>query len=501
MKKRIVFCITALLLLLSGVSLKAGQRVKVLPETYAILVREGLLIHDPRWKSVIDTLTVRHAGATVLTFKKDAAECKTALRAIRPRYVALVESPQHIGPETVIGMNMLSRAMDDDPYQDFMWGMITGYTAQTAMRMVRDAAAPIVLKTLVSTITELQSGKWFDQMVDIQDHGDQAGDIWIKQKGDSQPQKKHIAPNFELLHHFHDAVRALEPDLIVTASHATQKNLEMPFSLGNIKAVSGMLYTDFPSGAKSLFDGEKNQCRKVYLPIGNCLIGDMNHTPNSMACGWLTSGGVSCMIGYIVPTWYGRAGWGGLKYMLFNPGRLACQQAFMLNEQEILHKLHKELPILQDKPMTVKMAANIEQEMRQMLGDNTRLDVHQVGYYHDRDVLAFYGDPAWDVRLKDIPEYNDYTITYKYGKKDVEIIIKTAPNYDPRNHQGQSWKAEHVGDLPLACYFPKRIDHPKLTLQPREVKTEDYILEENALLIYKPTLEAGKTYIWKISSK
>lgn len=45
---------------------------------------------------------------------------------------------------------------------------------------------------------------------------------------------------------FYNIYEKYNPDLVVTAAHATERNLEMPFSLGNIKPKNGVLYMDFP---------------------------------------------------------------------------------------------------------------------------------------------------------------------------------------------------------------------------------------------------------------
>ena len=50
---------------------------------------------------------------------------------------------------------------------------------------------------------------------------------------------------------------------------------------------------------------------KVYLPIGNCLMGHIDG-PDAMALAWMNSVGVNQMIGYTVVTWYGFGGWGVL---------------------------------------------------------------------------------------------------------------------------------------------------------------------------------------------
>lgn len=70
----------------------------------------------------------------------------------------------------------------------------------------------------------------------------------------------------------------------------------MPFSLGNIKAKDGQLYMDFPNDPQNMKESGK---RKVYFAVGNCLIGNVNNTKESMAIAWMNSGNAATMIGYV----------------------------------------------------------------------------------------------------------------------------------------------------------------------------------------------------------
>ena len=49
---------------------------------------------------------------------------------------------------------------------------------------------------------------------------------------------------------------------------------------------------------------------RVYFAAGNCLIGNIDNDPESMAVAWLSGMNATSMIGYVVTTWYGRNGWG-----------------------------------------------------------------------------------------------------------------------------------------------------------------------------------------------
>lgn len=267
-----------------------------------------------------------------------------------------------------------------------------------------------------------------------------------------------------MLGKFYELYAAYDPDLIVTASRASENNLEMPGSLGNIKAHNGILYADLPNGPQDLKESGK---RRVYLPIGNCLIGNVNNTRNSMAIAWMNSARTTAMAGYVVETWFGRNGWGGLKYWLTTPGRYTLTEAFFLNQQDMLYRLQQKCPQLKNEPFPYgdspgsflpgssgwkKVTELLKREPTQQ----------EIGLFYDRDVLALYGDPAWNVRLKELPEENDYTVSWKVKGKKCKITIVTKENFNSKRMAGNGFKIEHTLDLPFSYFFPKRLHHPRL---------------------------------------
>ncbi len=82
---------------------------------------------------------------------------------------------------------------------------------------------------------------------------------------------------------------------------------------------------------------------KVYLPVGNCLLGHIDG-PDAMALAFRNSAGVCQMMGYTEPTWYGYGGWGMLDYSLEQPGRFAVAEAFYANQQAMVHRLQAAFP-------------------------------------------------------------------------------------------------------------------------------------------------------------
>ena len=353
-------------LLVGALALLMGCQGKSKTNEYVVIAGKSV-VEDSLWNKVAQALVQKHEAA-FLSYNQAPEEVLPQLQEIRPRYVAIVEKPEYLGRNYVIALNQMSRKVDNDMYADFLWGIITGYDAAAAMKMVNNSTEPLVMKDAVATITELSSGKWFDRFAWIDDH--KMG-LWGEKKskddtittyqlpmkkmrlkytfshGDSRIVERTMVDPKDEMQTFYDIYQEYNPDLVVTAAHATERNLEMPFSLGNIRPRDGVLYMDFPDGPKDLVESGK---RKVYLPIGNCLIANVNNTKESMAVAWMNSGNAATMVGYVVTTWHGRNGWGGLKYLVTTPGRYSVAEAFYLNQQDFLYQLNEWSPKLLTMP-------------------------------------------------------------------------------------------------------------------------------------------------------
>ena len=481
MKKNLCVLGVALLSLISFVSCAKV----VMDDTYVVLASEAVQ-QDAEWFKVAEALQQKHS-AELIIYKESPCETMDALREIKPRYVAIVETPENLGRDYVIDMHLASREIDEDIYADFIWGMITGYDAAAAMRMVDNSTEPLLIKDAVATITELNSAKWFDNYAWVDDHHK---GLWGEKQGrQSEVKRDSIAPE-QVLRKFSDLYAKYNPDLVVTAAHATERNLEMPFSLGNFKPKDGGLYAE-DRFTKETWDIEQSGKRKVYFAVGNCLIGNVNNTKESMAIAWMNDANAATMIGYVVTTWHGRNGWGGLKYWITNPGRYTLSEAVFVNQQDFLHQQHQWFPSLLKERYPdfgrdeFRLA---RQRMQEVMGDDFSME--EIGFWHDRDVLAYYGDPKWNVRLQEVEGETDFEVTSEIRGKKSYVTIKTKENFSLQRMKGDNWKKEHVLDLPFSYFFPQRLCNPTLA----EGQEWDVAVDENFLLVYNADFEPNSTY-------
>lgn len=450
---------------------------------YVVLTSEAVK-NDVAWMKVVNALRDKHQ-AEVLYYAKKQRECLEGLKILHPRYVAIVDKPENLDASVVIDIHCLSREVDEDIYEDFLWGIITGYDAAAALKMVNNSTEPLVIKDAVASITELKSAKWFDRFGWVDDHTEK---LWGEKTG-AGLQVKTGTVSGQLIETFVDLYMKYDPDLVVTASHATEWNLEMPYSDGTITSRNGKLMANTDIGQKEIRNTGK---RRVYFPVGNCLIGNVGNSRESMAIAWMNGADAVAVVGYVVPTWFGRAGWGGLKYWLTTPGRYTLAEAIFLNQQDLLNQHNGWNSDLLKRKFPYRGYGaglrNVLEMMTEEMGKQPA--VHEMGFWHDRDVLAYYGDPKWNVRLQEIPEEDDFTVISSIKGKKCVITITTKENFSLERMKGDHFKEEHVQDLPFSYFFPERLNNPRLA----EGQDWKVALDENFLLIYNGNFEPNKTY-------
>ena len=494
--------LSASLLILVLLVVNACDSNHYLPNNYLVVAQKSTET-DAGWQRVVKALQEKH-DAEVVYFEDSPREAIPEIRRINPRYVAFVDVPEHIGRDYIIDLHKMSRTIDDDIYADYLFGVITGYDSDAALRMVHESTTPLVVKKAVVDIMEMNSGKWFDEFGFIDDH---TPGLWGEKSGFDQPVATDtIAPELYLAK-FYDLYKKYDPDLVVTAAHASEDRLEMPFSFASITCKDGVLYTDyqyqsFRTKARDYhyFDGSheaqplpESGKRKVYFAVGNCLIGNVNNTKESMAIAWMNGSNAANMIGYVVSTWHGRNGWGGLKYWVTNPGRYNLAEAVYMNQQDFVHQQNEWAPGIMEieYPFDERGAfRTVTNKLIEAGVDSAAITTDHIGFIFDRDVLAFYGDPQWDVRLQQLPEETDYTVTSKIKGGKYIVTIQTQADFSLERMVGDKFKQEHVLDLPFSYFFPKRVRNPRLA----EGQAWDAAVDENFLLIYNPDFKPGQTY-------
>jgi len=471
----------ALALLLISISVSFGA----ISSEYVILISKSVEA-DSEWMKAVNTLQKRHSAA-ILTYINHPEDVENALKAQYPRYVAVFDKPENLNADFVIRLNRLSRRMDNDMYVDFLYGIMTGYDASTVMRMVQNSKDPFVIKSALNTTSVASDGTLFDRFAYISD-GKKG--VWGEKKSVKDPVKEYEVSPWDILSIFVEKYKKLKPDLLITSGHGSEEALEMSFSVGELRTKNGDLYADFYT-PETL---PAHTAPRVYFPAGNCLIGNVNNDPQSMAVAWMSGGGATAMIGYVVPTWYGRGGWGELNTWMRQGDELTLAQAVFMSQQQTLFTLQqwdaKLASLMPEIPLkSFNLPEDLMFDLEKTLGRKISND--ELGFMHDRDVLAVYGDPKWDARFqKKRSKSLGYDVTWKQKGEKVELTINTHQALDStlriKDKEGKIGK----NTMPFHFFFPKRLKSPKLAAG----QSWQVALDENFLTIYNPGFVPNKKY-------
>jgi zinc protease len=452
------------IVLASLVLLFFGSQAHGAPD-YAVVV-SAKTSADPAWRAVVDTLVAKH-HASVILFTNAVDETLPALRTQFPRYACFVARPEETTREFVAQAHRLTRRLDDDPYTDCFWGILTGYDATNALHIAKQTEPLIIRKAAAGTelaLDMVEEGVWFSEITKDKQVRKTRGSQAIELKGPDDTTEALV----KVLNDF-------QPDLFVTSGHATEHDWMIGYGYRNgfFKHADGTLFgldtrqQKFPVASLN---------PKVYLPVGNCLMGHIDR-PDCMATAWMNSGGVCQMFGYTYPTWFGYMGWGILDYFVEQPGRYTLTEAFFANHHALTHRLATYFPELLDQVADSNGRTAVTPELSDA-AKAAGLTLNDArGLAFDRDVVAFYGDPAWAARMAEQPKAFEQTLTSKAGTYTFEIKPnRGADSFKPINKNGSQ-----RGGRPFLAYLPQRVRDVKIVegAELNPVITDDFILVPN----------------------
>lgn len=434
---------------------------------YAVVVQEE--VHgEAGWKAVCNALVKKHAGAGLVTWKEDLEEALPELQAKHPAFTCFVAPCTRAGPEFVASVHRLTRRFDDDIYTDTRWGILTGYDAEAALELAR-FDEPIEVRR-VSSGTEfamemVEEGVWYDELVEGKT---------VAKKGGAKEAAEGECPS-DTTKLLAETLTDWNADLFITSGHGVKRGWQIGFRYrnGNFKSEGGKMFGRDTSGGE--FEIRSDHPR-VYLPIGNCLIGCIEDE-HAFAIAMMKSVGVKGMIGYTVPTWYGYAGWGCLDMFLEQPGRYTLNGAFLANHHALVHRLETSFP----GAMKHEPAPGSRVRMKEVLSAaGGKMGVKAgdaAGLLHDRDVVGYYGDPALVARMKARPCAYDQELVIKDGVYTFTVSGKRGgKSFAPVNTNGSQ-----RGGRPIVEFLPGRVNDIKV-IEGEEwgpVITDDFILVPN----------------------
>ena len=191
---------------------------------YAVIVSKKTWA-DPAWKRVADRLVEKHAGAAVIRWDAAVEESLPALKATFPRHACFVTTPAETTVAFVAQVHRLTRRLDDDPYTDVFWGILTGHDAENALAIAGESTPLTIRKAASGTelaLDRLTEGVCYDEL--------KQGHSLRKRPG--QPPAVETAPG-DTTQALVSALNDGAPDLFVTSGHATERDWQIGFRYRN----------------------------------------------------------------------------------------------------------------------------------------------------------------------------------------------------------------------------------------------------------------------------
>jgi zinc protease len=459
--------------------------------THAVVVSTQTL-EDAAWREVAETL-VAQRNAKLITYdaKAGVASARDALAAVMPRYTSFVVKPENCGRRFIAEVHRLTRKLDDDPWLDTQWGVITGVDAARALKLVRAADPLVVNRTLATTSLDYSLFSEFFLLCDDTPGG------WLHKKPDDTVLRGRDdlgKPEAIAWADFFNSA----PDLIVSSSHGDENGFELPYHRGAIRARKGALYalTDTsrsrpPRSAKPL---PPSGNPKVFFPVGNGLVGHITgNGADSVATAMLGDYGVKQMVGYTVPTEFGRGGWDMLSLWQTLPGRNSFSEAFFFNQQQMLHDIAAISPdALAYAPRLGEGERTVEDHVAAMVAEKLKFDPRNLrrggrrspdwqlaGLLWDIDTVAFFGDPAWNATLanpKKIPGFLALGIVSRGDEHRLSVTVRDAAR-------------AAANTAPVGVIFSRRLRDVEIL----EGKEYEPVVADNFILLLKPRPQKGES--------
>ena len=374
-------------------------------DSYAIAVSAAVM-NDPDWKAAtVDILKAKYPQATLSVWKNSVDEVCADLAKTLPAYTAFVMKPEEAGTKMTIAISNLCRALDDDPYVDTFWSVITGYDAPSA-KLLAEAKPIAVERGLDCANTDMKA---FEECWRYsEDHRGKAK-YWKRGTTDGIETSDCDTDNTPYV------LERLQKDkvqFLATSGHATQHDWQMGYCGPNMAMIhkEGKLYV--VDTKKKLHPAGSTE-PKVYIAAGNCLIGDIDK-PDCMALSWMKDGGVRQFMGYTVTTWFGAQGWGTLGHFAGHAGFYTMNEAFHFTNTGIVKAIadtgipeamsyrmekieHLNMPKLPETAVNAWAARQVAAGINQKELPKAFQTI--VGNLHDRDTVCVYGDPALNARM------------------------------------------------------------------------------------------------------
>jgi hypothetical protein len=387
---------------------------------YAIVVKKDVAAGP--WGKVVRFLAAKHKGKA-FAYDKSPEDVRKDVGAYHPRYVCFVCPPTENFPDFALVANKFCRTLDDDPYVDAIWGILTGFDEEHALELAK--AEPVVIrraftKTLGAWLNWVPEGDYVTEWTRDR------GELGVKKAGEDFAVKSGgPTSDADDARYVHKLLSADKFDLIIGSGHGGHHNwmLMYPSGKGYLTAKDGKLTMAAPGVDLPLAASRP----KVYWAVGNCLTGvvnaDRNNFKNSYALAWMKNGARQ-YIGAVQSTWY-ELNWNMADWFLKQEGRWTFSESLFL----------------------------LRQWSQYLLTENVVTGRDREGTEFTDGIFVLYGDPALEARVEKArePALAETLDVRETGDKDVvRMTYKVKVNFVG---EGNKRTAEKYDGWRIFCYL------------------------------------------------
>ena len=446
------FCL-CFLLFFTAVAFSQWNAPTVDGTSYAIVVKESTYA-IPEWQEVVDSLAVKHS-AQIFFYTTNISETLYNVSLMAPDYMAFVTEWQDATASFVSSVWVYSRSFDEDVYGDVIWGILTGYEAEDALRIATGPDSFDVKTVLGGTtscdLSHYPQGISTSEATYCRYYTKDLNDTAIVEHNDGPTDRTEWLV---------ECLNADSIDIFITSGHGAhhQWQLHYPSSgeEGYFRSPSGQAVGDPKYSAQI---GINSTNPKIYFGLGNCNIGQIA-SQNSMALGWLHTAGACFYTGYVIPEGSSSHQHGGTKAYFERQVQYTWSQAYFLANQALMFDILNSTP-----------------------GANPP----------DLNGSAIYGDPAMEARIADVGVYAPLLYTEEVlvdsSSSPDTVTVRITMNIEGDPGYTSKWGYRHPAVLlPIRAMDIEILSHD----------CYDVVVTDNFVLLYiwkqgDPSLLEGAT--------
>ncbi len=353
---------------------------------YAVVVRDDTYL-EADWVEVVDSLVAKYS-AEVFTYSGSIYDIQYAVSLYAPDYIAFVSEWDNATAAFVDTVWKFGRGLDDDPYGDAIWGIITGYYASDALRLATGPEGFDVETVLGGTtscdLTHYPRG--------ISTSEATYGRYYTKALNDPNAVQHDDGPD-DRTEWLVNCLNADSIDIFITSGHGAHYQWQLHYPYPELEGYFrsyGALGVQAAGLTHAIEVLEINSTNpKIFFGLGNCQIGKIVNY-NSMALGWLHTAGAYFYTGYVINEGSVSQQHGGTKAYFERQAHYTWPQAYYLANQALYYDKYNATPGAAGAP--------------------------------DLNGSALYGDPAMEARVADVGVYDPLLYS-----EDVQVDSTGSP--------------------------------------------------------------------------